>query len=202
MFDVPFKYGNAWGRTSDDNRELVVVLDQETNEKVFGGENSVGQFIKIGDHNFKVVGVLDTYMVTPKYYDVTNGAFDEPESYYVPFHLVTELELGRSGNTNCWKPVNDSGYEAFLNSECVWIQFWAELPTAQDQEDYMTFLNSYVEAQKELGRFPLFDFWGPKTSIRSSQWIADAAKYVHERYHPTLSLVYLPHIDYSLQKYG
>ena len=109
---------------------------------------------RIGEDTFKVVGVLDTYMVTPKYYDVTNGAFDDPESYYVPFNLVTELRLNRSGNTNCWKPVDDSGYEAFLNSECVWIQFWAELPSSQEQQEYLTFLDSYAEAQKELGRFP------------------------------------------------
>ena len=56
--------------------------------------------------------------------------------------------------------------------------------------------------QQELGRFPLFEFWGPKTSIRSSQWIANAAKALEESNKPTLSLVYLPHLDYGLQKYG
>ena len=56
--------------------------------------------------------------------------------------------------------------------------------------------------QQELGQFPLFHFWGPKASIKSSRWIADAAIQVDERYNPTLSLVYLPHLDYSLQKNG
>ena len=154
MFDLPFLYGNAWSRDSDDNRELVTVLSKETNEKAFGGENSVGQYIRIGEHSFKVIGVLDDYFVTPKYYDVTNGPFNDPEDYYIPFNLVTELRLGRAGNTNCWKPVNEDGYEAFLNSECIWIQFWAELPTEAEQQEYMTFLNSYVNQQKELGRFP------------------------------------------------
>ncbi len=54
--------------------------------------------------------------------------------------------------------------------------------------------------QAELGQFPLFDFWGPTTSIRSSQWIADAAKWIERRYHPTLTLIYLPHLDYCLQR--
>ncbi|MCC5844631.1 MAG: alkaline phosphatase family protein [Verrucomicrobia bacterium] len=54
----------------------------------------------------------------------------------------------------------------------------------------------------ELGPFPLFNFWGPNTNIRSSQWIADAAKRVAERHNPTLSLVYLPHLDYNLQRIG
>ncbi|MBI3509170.1 MAG: alkaline phosphatase family protein [Bacteroidetes bacterium] len=58
------------------------------------------------------------------------------------------------------------------------------------------------ELQNELGIFPLFDFWGPKTSIRSSQWIADASMKVEERYSPTLSLVYLPHLDYCFQRNG
>jgi predicted AlkP superfamily pyrophosphatase or phosphodiesterase len=58
------------------------------------------------------------------------------------------------------------------------------------------------ELQELLGQFPLFEFWGPRTSIRSSQWIADAAKYTENKYQPTLTLVYLPHLDYCLQKYG
>jgi putative ABC transport system permease protein len=154
MFELPFLYGSPWTRDSDDNLEMVIVLSKETNEKTFGGENSVGQFIRIGDHDYKVVGVLDDYDVSPKYYDVTNGPFNEPEDYYIPFTLVTALELPRSGNTNCWKPVDGDGYQAFLNSECIWIQFWAELPTVEEQQNYMAFLNNYVESQKELGRFP------------------------------------------------
>ncbi|MEH2421450.1 MAG: nucleotide pyrophosphatase/phosphodiesterase family protein [Nostoc sp.] len=58
------------------------------------------------------------------------------------------------------------------------------------------------QIQSDLGNFPLFDFWGPKTSISSSQWIANSAKWIEERYSPTLSLVYLPHLDYCLQRFG
>ena len=56
--------------------------------------------------------------------------------------------------------------------------------------------------QAELGQFPLFTFWGPSTSIKSSKWIAEAAKKVEEWYNPTLNLIYIPHLDYNLQKYG
>ncbi len=56
--------------------------------------------------------------------------------------------------------------------------------------------------QSELGTFPLFNFWGPKTSIKSSQWIADATIKTDTLYNPTLSLVYLPHLDYNLQRHG
>ena len=56
--------------------------------------------------------------------------------------------------------------------------------------------------QKELGQFPLFQFWGPMTSVNATQWIADAAIKVDQRFNPTLSLVYLPHLDYCLQRTG
>lgn len=58
------------------------------------------------------------------------------------------------------------------------------------------------ELQKELGQFPLFKFWGPATDITSTQWIADAAVYTDKKFDPTLTLIYLPHLDYCLQKYG
>ncbi|MBK8501070.1 MAG: alkaline phosphatase family protein [Saprospiraceae bacterium] len=56
--------------------------------------------------------------------------------------------------------------------------------------------------QKDLGTFPLFNFWGPNANIKSSKWISDASKKVYEWHRPDLLLVYLPHLDYCLQKYG
>ena len=56
--------------------------------------------------------------------------------------------------------------------------------------------------KKELGEFPFPSFWGPGAGIKSSQWIAESAKWIEQRYRPTLSLVYLPHLDYNLQKLG
>ncbi|MBI5443175.1 MAG: alkaline phosphatase family protein [Deltaproteobacteria bacterium] len=55
---------------------------------------------------------------------------------------------------------------------------------------------------REFGQFPLFQFWGPATSVASSDWIARAAVAVEENHQPTLQLVYLPHLDYVLQKVG
>jgi predicted AlkP superfamily pyrophosphatase or phosphodiesterase len=53
-----------------------------------------------------------------------------------------------------------------------------------------------------LGPFPLFQFWGPATSIASSRWIARAALHVRRTRSPILTLVYLPHLDYDLQRFG
>lgn len=58
------------------------------------------------------------------------------------------------------------------------------------------------ELKTDLGPFPFQAFWGPAAGIASSEWIAACAKWVEEKHSPTLSLVYLPHLDYPLQKDG
>ncbi len=55
---------------------------------------------------------------------------------------------------------------------------------------------------QSLGPFPLFQFWGPGASIASTAWIADCAIDVFARERPSLSLVYLPHLDYDHQRFG
>ena len=58
------------------------------------------------------------------------------------------------------------------------------------------------ELDEELGRFPLFEFWGPNAGIGSSEWIEKSTHAVLRRFAPTLTLVYLPHLDYNLQRLG
>jgi predicted AlkP superfamily pyrophosphatase or phosphodiesterase len=58
------------------------------------------------------------------------------------------------------------------------------------------------ELNERLGVFPLFKFWGPGAGIESSAWIADATLHVMATRNPTLTLCYLPHLDYDLQRFG
>jgi predicted AlkP superfamily pyrophosphatase or phosphodiesterase len=58
------------------------------------------------------------------------------------------------------------------------------------------------QLQQKLGKFPLFNFWGPTADIRSTAWIADASVDIFESCQPSLMLVYLPHLDYNLQRWG
>lgn len=63
-------------------------------------------------------------------------------------------------------------------------------------------MNLRDKLQKELGQFPLFSFWGPNANIASTRWIADASMKVDKWHDPTLTLIYLPHLDYNLQRRG
>jgi len=86
---------------------------------------------------------------------------------------------------------------------------WSVTPRPQYPADGRKIFDVYAqpfglrdELVKDLGPFPFFSFWGPGSGIASSQWIAAAAKKVFESKRPTLSLVYLPHLDYGLQRFG
>ncbi len=59
-----------------------------------------------------------------------------------------------------------------------------------------------AELTRALGTFPLFNFWGPRADVTSTRWIAQAARRVIESHAPTLTFVYLPHLDYDLQRFG
>lgn len=152
MFDTPFIYGGGWDAEDDNSRALVTVLSRELNDRLFGGENSVGRSVRMAGQVFQVVGVMDDWSPIPRFYDLTTNPYAESAEAYVPFHTHVDNELPGSGNTNCWKPPGD-GLEAFLNSECVWIQFWVELPSLAEQQAYRDYLDSYANEQKALGRF-------------------------------------------------
>ncbi len=155
MFDVPFLYGSGWDDSSDRDEERVVVIDRALNEQLFGGENSVGEMLRLNDESFRITGVLDTWAPVPKYYDLNNNPFDDPALLFLPFSLAVANNFDNTGNTSCWKPIPDgAGREGFLNSECIWIQMWVELQNEAAKQDYLNFLEAYVEGQKLLGRFP------------------------------------------------
>jgi putative ABC transport system permease protein len=154
MFDVPFKYGHGWNATADDGPEPVIVISKEVNDKFFAGENSVGRTIRWNDRPFRIVGVLDFWQPAPKFYDLNNGQFDASENAFIPFRWVETLELEAHGNVNCWKPENLTTFKQFLNSECVWLQMWVQLPDEASRARMQTLLESYWDEQHKLGRFP------------------------------------------------
>lgn len=153
MFDVPFKYGGSWDAEADRNARRVVVLTEETNDKLFGGADSVGKIVRMDGEEYEVAGVLQGWKPTPKVYDLNNGAFDDPEEIFAPFNVGIVKEMYSSGNTNCWRADPVSSFQDFLNSSCVWIQYWVELRDRGQVEAYQSFIDNYVREQKQLGRF-------------------------------------------------
>lgn len=153
LFEPAFAYGQAWGRDQDAQHARVIVLSDQTNETLFGGGDSVGKSVRMDGVDYTVVGVLKKWDLRVKYYDLTNGAFNNPEEFFIPFTTAIDTKRRSTGNNSCWRSPG-AGWEAYLDSDCVWIQMWVQLDSPARQEEYMAFLNSYVEEQKKLGRFP------------------------------------------------
>jgi len=86
---------------------------------------------------------------------------------------------------------------------------WSVTPRPHYPADGRKLLDVYGQPEDfraqlvdELGPFPFFDFWGPRSGLASSRWIADATIATLRRHRPTLTLAYLPHLDYDHQRYG
>lgn len=156
MFDVPFRYGGGWNDEADRAREAVTVLSQAANDKLFGGRDSVGERIRLGTREFTVVGVLDVYQPTPKFYDVVNDLVGATNEFFVPFDMIREQDLGMSvtGNTDGWGDnATFVGDLIFTAAEWNWIQFWVEVEPGR-QAEYTAFVDDYTRKLKELGRHP------------------------------------------------
>jgi len=156
MFDLKFRYGAAWGADADQSAARVAVLTAPMAEQLFGSVDPTGRKIRMGDEFFTVSGVVELFNPKPKFYDVSQGPLNEPDEAFLPFSTAIDKQLNTSGNNNCWKSPGE-GWEGAIRSECIWIQYWAELPTAADQAKYLEFLNAYAQEQKLLGRFARTD---------------------------------------------
>jgi len=152
-FDVPFRYGGAWSK-NDLAPEPVIVLSKETNDRLFGGADSVGKTVLWNGNRFRVVGVLSNWQPLPRFYDLIDGAFEPPEDAYVPFAWTTALKELPGGNTDCHGPGKISDFQQFLASECVWTELWVELPSAASRERFQSYMDAYWAAQRKAGRFP------------------------------------------------
>ena len=153
MFATPFRYGGGWDQAADDGAQSVIVLSSETNQKAFGGANSVGKSLQLDGRDYKVIGVLDEWNPSPKVYDLNNGPFEEPEELFLPLSVGTALELPPGGNVNCWRSQPLNSFTDRMNSDCVWFQFWVELPGQEKVQAFKTLMDNYTREQKKLGRF-------------------------------------------------
>src|SRR5436853_49129 len=72
MFNIKFRYGGPWTKAADAKPEQVVVIDDDTNQKLFGGANSVGKMIRVGrKRDFRVVGVMAPWRPAMRIFDLT-----------------------------------------------------------------------------------------------------------------------------------
>ena len=152
MFGVPFQYGSSWGDAEDAGKARVAVISAELNDKLFGGNNSVGKTLRLQEADFRIIGVLGDWRPNPHFYDLNMGAYADYEQVYVPLSTSRDLHMERDGSMDCWG--DGAGDQAHLEQEnCMWLQFWVELDTPASVAAYKSFLEHYSDDQRAAGRF-------------------------------------------------
>ncbi|HWU76635.1 MAG TPA: ABC transporter permease [Rhodanobacter sp.] len=171
MFEVPFQRGSGWTAADDHDRARVAVISQALNDKLFAGGDSIGKSIRLDKWDFRIVGVLQHWRPTPRFYDLFGqGAFAAGDQVFIPFATSRDLaELGIAGNSlDCWGQLTDQLHLEY--QPCVWLQYWVQLDTPAKVAAYRQYLVHYSGQQKALGRF---QYTGqPLTALRSlMQWL-------------------------------
>jgi putative ABC transport system permease protein len=154
MFEAPFLHGQGWGPADDKAGADMVVLSRKLAEKLYGDVDPVGQRMTLGGMQYQIVGVLNTWNVVPRFHRIiggNDGAFSEEDELFIPFASAIRHEFQRNGSTSCYQDVAP-GFQAFLDSECTWIQGWIETRSASDRAELQSFLDSYATEQRKLGR--------------------------------------------------
>ena len=167
MFQAPFRFGGPWGRAEDADGAPVVVISRKINDQLFAGVNSIGRTITLGDASYRVVGVLDNWRLVPRVYNLRIRPYGQIDEIFIPFARAIKAQAQAASGTSC-QDTTTASFEVRLRSECLWIQLWVELPTANDVARYGITLNNYALDQQRTGRF----HWPPHTQLRDvMQWL-------------------------------
>jgi putative ABC transport system permease protein len=151
MFDAPFQYGGGWSTEDDEGRARVVVIADFLNDQLFGGANSVGRSIRIGDQDFRIIGVLRHWAPQPHFYSLYLGGryYGKGDGVFLPLQSARSIGLD---------PVNTFSYAAgdkqkLEAAPTTWLGVWVQLQDANAVAAYRSFLSGYVQQQMALGRF-------------------------------------------------
>jgi putative ABC transport system permease protein len=170
MFDVPFRDGAPWGQQEDEGRRNVVVLGSKLAERLFPDTEPVGRTVSLNGRDYQVIGVVRPWTPSPRFYDLFSArrsSYGDSEDFFIPFSNAIDRQLRVQGATNCNGPT-PQGWEQRLSSDCVWLQFWVELPTAARVQSFRTFLQGYAAEQHHSGRFD----WTPVVKLHDvMDWI-------------------------------
>jgi len=165
MLDVPFQFGSGWSAADDTEGSPAIVISASLNQRVFGGDNSVGRNIDLDGKDYRVIGVMKPWNPQPMFFDVVDtGGFggDGPE-VFVPLQSAIASGMQGAGAVNCPKGVQPPpGADGLQKSNCVWLAYMAELDDAATVQRYRRYLDNYAREQQQIGRFT----WAPNNRLR------------------------------------
>lgn len=172
MFEVPFDAGRSWGAAGDARGAPEVVISRRLDGKLFGNAAGVGHEVRLGEHTYRVVGVVGDWNPQPHFYagpDINYvGYRGSAPDVYLPLRRAVDDQVDSTGSYDCLPGVDWSDWATRLRSECDWIDVWVEIHTPAEVHAYRDFLDGYAAEQQHTGRWP----WSPQVRLRNlPQWL-------------------------------
>jgi putative ABC transport system permease protein len=156
MFEVPFVRGTAWSADDDTKGTRVVVLRESTAHKIFGDVDPIGKTVALTEKDYVVVGVIDDdWRPVPKFYRLLGSrAIGDAEEMMIPFTTAISDEFDVNGQMSCYDDNGSGvGFKGQLESNCVWILYWAQLDSGSAVAAYKQHVAGYAGQQHALGRY-------------------------------------------------
>jgi putative ABC transport system permease protein len=152
MFGVPFIAGSGWTDAEETAQANVVVLAESFARKLFGSADAVGRSVRLGDNNYRVVGVIKDWIPAPMFYtDISDQKYSDGDKFFLPLSVAVQRKLQLNGNVSGWG--KDGAPDDRRDPQTSWLQFWVQLDTPVQVKSYRQFLVDYSAEQKALGRF-------------------------------------------------
>lgn len=150
LFGLTFEQGGGWTAADDDSGAQIVVLADALAHKLFGNANAIGRSVKLGDHDYRVVGVVADWEPSPMFYvDASANRYGDADQFFLPLATALSQKLDINGNVSGWASQSNDLHSASV----TWLQFWVQLDTPAQVAGYRQFLIDYSAQQKALGRF-------------------------------------------------
>jgi len=153
MFGVSFIHGGPWTLADDTGKARVAVVSRSAYERLFHGRDGIGQPIRVGKWDFRVIGVIEDWRPAPHFYDLDRESYGQGDDIFIPFLTSRDLaDLGITGySLECFGGTTDDTH--LENQPCLWLNFWVELDTPAKVRGYRDFLANYSREQQAQGRF-------------------------------------------------
>ncbi|HTT06067.1 MAG TPA: FtsX-like permease family protein, partial [Steroidobacteraceae bacterium] len=118
------------------------------------------------DRLYRIIGISRDWRPTPEFYDLSattrNATYGGSDELFIPFTSAVDAAFQPSEGYGCDSRGPGKGWSGILHANCIWISFWAQLPTAAAAAEYRNYLLNYAARQREIGRFN----WPPRVALQ------------------------------------
>lgn len=163
MLELPFHFGSGWTAAGRGDDAAVVVISDHLNQVLFGGGNNLGRIVHIGDHDYRVIGIVRAWNPQPEFFSDLGYPL-EPADFFIPLPYALAHQAVTDVYPNCKRDADNPGLNiaALLRSDCTWLSYMVELDDAAAVQRYRAYLDGYAAEQQQLGRFA----WAPNNRLR------------------------------------